>query len=166
MDSCWKIGTTHTDETMYTLNIFHLQNLTSGLLRRYWGFWKPFKCVSSAAHNVQASFLAEPHVAFNSTYITQLFLLTMRKTNRSMLIYICMRVPTAHRDAHIYMHTVQTSTYRAELHSQTRLRVNPCLLSSNNSRPHLSTYIITRKRPEGAVLVREANFYLTHPFLA
>ena len=75
----------------------------------------------------------------------------------AMRIYICMCVPTAHRDAHIYMHAVQTSTYRTELHSQTRLRVNPCLLSSNNSRPHLSTYIITRKRPGGAVLVRERS---------
>ena len=30
--------------------------------------------VSSAAHNVQASFPAEPHAAFDSAYITQLFL--------------------------------------------------------------------------------------------
>ena len=72
-----------------------------------------------------------------------------------MRIHICMHVPTAYRNAHIYMHAVQTSTYRTELHSQTRLRVNPCLMSSNNFRPHLSTYIITRKRPEGAVLVWE-----------
>ena len=33
--------------------------------------------------------------------------------------------------------------------------VNPCLLGSNKSRPHLSTYITTQKKQEGAVLVRE-----------
>ena len=33
--------------------------------------------------------------------------------------------------------------------------VNPYLLSSNKSRPHLSTYIIVQERQEGAVLVRE-----------
>ena len=31
--------------------------------------------------------------------------------------------------------------------------VNPYLLSSNKSRPHLFTYITTRKRQEGAVLM-------------
>ena len=36
-------------------------------------------------------------------------------------IHVCMHVPTAQRDVHIYMHAVQTSAYHAELHSQTRL---------------------------------------------
>ena len=31
----------------------------------------------------------------------------------AMLIYICTRMPTAHRDAHIYMHALLTNTYRA-----------------------------------------------------
>ena len=39
--------------------------------------------------------------------------------------------------------------------------VNPCLLSSNKFRPHLSTYITTRKRQEGAVLMCEWSWILT-----
>ena len=31
----------------------------------------------------------------------------------AMLIYICMRMPTAHRDAHIYMDTLLTNAYHA-----------------------------------------------------
>ena len=79
----------------------------------------------------------------------------------AMSIYIYTRTPTAHRDEHIYTHTVQTSAYRAELQSQTDRGVNPCLLSSNKFRPHLSTYITTRKRQEGAVLMCEWSWILT-----
>ena len=39
----------------------------------YWGFWKLFRHISSAAHKIQASFPAEPHTAFDSAYIAQLF---------------------------------------------------------------------------------------------
>ena len=35
------------------------------------------------------------------------------------------------------------------------VRVNPCLLSSNKSRPHLFIYVDLIKRQEGAVLVCE-----------
>ena len=48
--------------------------------------------------------------------------------------------------------------------------VNPYLLSSNKSRPHLSTYIIVQERQEGAVLVREYREsdkgYYTRSFLS
>ena len=33
--------------------------------------------------------------------------------------------------------------------------VNPCLLSSDRSRPHLSTYVVISKGQEGAVLLRK-----------
>ena len=39
--------------------------------------------------------------------------------------------------------------------------VNPYLMSSNKSRPHLSTYITTRKGQEGAVLMCEWSWILT-----
>ena len=39
--------------------------------------------------------------------------------------------------------------------------VNPYLLSSNKSRPHLTTYITTRKWQEGAVLMCEWSLILT-----
>ena len=35
----------------------------------------------------------------------------------AMYIYICTRAPTAHCDMCIYMHTIQTSAYHAELSS-------------------------------------------------
>ena len=38
-----------------------------------------------------------------------------------MSIHICTRALTAHRNEHIYMHTIQTSAYHAELQSQTGL---------------------------------------------
>ena len=77
-------------------------------------------------------------------------------------IYICTHVPTTHRDARVCMHAVQTSAYHALSYTVKQdCGVNPCLFSSNNSRPHLSTYITTRRRPEGAVLVREWSWILT-----
>ena len=48
--------------------------------------------------------------------------LTMFNPLGVMCIYVCTCMPTAHCNAHIYMHAVQTSAYHAELHSQTGLQ--------------------------------------------
>ena len=57
----------------------------------------------------------------------------------------------AHRDEHIYTYKIQPSTPSCE--AKQDCGINPYLLSSNKSRPHLSTYIPTRKRQEGEVLM-------------
>ena len=74
----------------------------------------------------------------------------------AMCIYICMRAPTAHRDEHIYICT-QYKQVPTALSCQAKqdCGVNPYLMSSNKSRPHLSTYITARKGQEGAVLMCE-----------
>ena len=61
--------------------------------------------------------------------------------HRDAHIYICSRVATAHLDAHIYicMQYKQAPTAPSYTAKQD-CGVNPCLLSSNNSRSHLSTY--------------------------
>ena len=42
---------------------------------------------------------------------------------------------------------------QAVVKAKHEVRVNPCLLSSNKSRPHLSTYVDLIKGRKGAVLV-------------
>ena len=70
----------------------------------------------------------------------------------AMCTYIYMHVH-AYRSPH--MHTIQTSAYRTELPTTQDCGVNPYLLSSNKSRPHLFTYITAWKRQEGAVVMCE-----------
>ena len=67
----------------------------------------------------------------------------------TMCTYTSTCVPTAHRDVHIYMHAVKQVPTELSYIAKQDCRVNPCLLSSNKSRPHLSTHITTWKRQEG-----------------
>ena len=72
-------------------------------------------------------------------------------------VYICTRVPTSNRGKHIYICT-QHKCLAHKVTSQIRLRdINLCLLHTNKSRPHLSTYIITHEGQEGAVLKCERS---------
>ena len=64
------------------------------------------------------------------------------------------RVPTAHRNEHICTQFKQAPT-APSCKAKQDCGVNPCLLSSNEFRSHLSTYIATWKRQEGAVLMHE-----------
>ena len=72
-------------------------------------------------------------------------------TAMCIYIYICTRAPYhSPRCAYIYISTQVPTTPSCQ--TKQDCGVNPYLLSSNKSRPHLSTYITTRKRQEGAVL--------------
>ena len=90
----------------------------------------------------------------------------------AMCIYIYAHAcPTAHHDVHIYIYICTRAPYHsprcAYIYISTQVPtalscqakqdcgVNPYLLRSNKSRPHLSTYITTRKRQEGAGLMCE-----------
>ena len=68
--------------------------------------------------------------------------------------FICIRDLFRLREMHIYMHGGHSSK------GQRDFGVNPCLLSSNKSRPHLSTYIVISERQEGAVQLRERQWIL------
>ena len=72
-----------------------------------------------------------------------------------MCIYICTHAPTAYRDEHIYMHTIKQVPTAPSCQAKQDCRVNSYLLSSNESRPNLSTYITMWKRQEGAALMCE-----------
>ena len=50
----------------------------------------------------------------------------------------------------VNLHGIQNHTVAKAKHE---VRVNPCLLSSNKSRPHFSTYVDLIKGRKGAVLV-------------
>ena len=62
---------------------------------------------------------------------------------------------------HINLHGVLGKAEPCGSKAKQEVRVNPCLLSSNKSRPHLSTYIDLIKGRKGAVLVAsDHEFYL------
>ena len=86
--------------------------------------------------------------------------MTMFNPLGMMCIYVCTHVPTAHSNVHIYIYIYICTQYKQaptmlSCIAKQDCRVNPCLLSSNNSRPQLFTYITTRKRQEGVVVVWE-----------
>ena len=66
--------------------------------------------------------------------------------------FICIRELFSLCEVHIYIHGGYSSKAKQDL------RVNPCLLSSNKSRPHFSTYIVISEGQEGAVQLHERRW--------
>ena len=63
------------------------------------------------------------------------------------------RNTSALRDGHVYVPADVVQSNEVNSEAKRAFGVNPCLLSSNKYRPHLSTYITQWRRQEGAVLV-------------
>ena len=61
------------------------------------------------------------------------------------------------RNGHIYVPADVIQSYDVNSEAKRTLGVNPCLLSSNKCRPHLSTYITPQGRQEGVVLIRDRS---------
>ena len=59
------------------------------------------------------------------------------------------------RDGQVYVPADVVQLNKVNSKAKRDFRVNPCLLSSNKCRPHLSTYITRRGRQEGSVLVHD-----------
>ena len=71
--------------------------------------------------------------------------------------FMCSPNTSALRDGHIYVPADVVQSYEANSKAKRAFGVNPCLLSSNKSRPHLFSYITLQGRQEGAVLVRDPS---------
>ena len=69
--------------------------------------------------------------------------------------FMCIRDIFSLREVHIYMRGGHSRKAKRDF------EVNPCLLSSNKSRPHLSTYIIISEGQKGAVQLRERRWILS-----
>ena len=83
-------------------------------------------------------------------------LLTMRLQQcvlfaRKVQIYMQYVDLLSPREVRIYMHRGHSSKAKRDC------GVNPCLWSSNWSRPHLSTYIVISEGQEGVVLLCESQ---------
>ena len=61
------------------------------------------------------------------------------------------------RDGHIHVPADVVQSYEVNSNAKRTFGVNPCLLSSNKCRPHLSTYITPQGRQEGAVLIYDRS---------
>ena len=59
------------------------------------------------------------------------------------------------RDGHVYVLTDVVKSNKVNSEAKRAFGVNPCLLSSNKCRSHLSTYITWRGRQEGEVLIHD-----------
>ena len=73
----------------------------------------------------------------------------------TMGIFMCPHNASAVCDGHVYVPADVIQSNEVNSEAKRAFGVNPCLLSSNKCRPHLSTYIIQRGRQEEAVLVRD-----------
>ena len=71
--------------------------------------------------------------------------------------FMCPHNASALRDGHIYVLADVIQFYKVNSEAKRAFEVRPCLLSSNECRPHLSTYITPRGKQEGVVLVRDRS---------
>ena len=71
--------------------------------------------------------------------------------------FICIRDKFSLREVHINLHAILGKAEPCGSKAKQGVRVNPCLFSSNKSRPHLSTYVNLIKGRKGAVLVSERS---------
>ena len=130
---------------------------TKGIHHKY----RAIRYISTNCHHI-LSHISQSHVSLKTILIPLREKYPNKNWKKLILInvlhakcrFICIRELFSLREVHIYMHGGYSSKAKRDL------GVNPCLLSSNKSRPHLSTYIVISEGQEGEIQLRERRWIL------